>query len=97
LTANHQGANQLDVLAVDTHGTLNVSWVVGGGTWQRPVGISPANYFPAGTSLASEHQGVNQLDVLAIDTHGTLNVSWVVGAGTWQGPVGISPANYFGS
>jgi hypothetical protein len=38
---HHQGGpNQLDAVFVDGNGVVNVMWVIDGGVWQGPVGIS---------------------------------------------------------
>jgi hypothetical protein len=84
--------DQLDVFFVANNGALHVSWVIGGGNWQGPVGITPLAIAPPGAGLIAAFQGSNQLDVLFVGNNGTLHVSWVVGFGNWQGPVGISPA-----
>jgi hypothetical protein len=86
-----QTAGQLDTFHIGSDGALYVSSVVGGGTWQGPVRISPTGIAPAGASLAAIHQSYNQLDVFFIGDDGALHVTWVVGSGTWQGPVRISP------
>jgi hypothetical protein len=84
-------ANQLDVLFVGNNGALNVMWVVGGGTWQGPVGITPGGIAPPGAGVAASKQTNEQTDVFFVANNGALQVSWVVGGGTWQGPVGITP------
>jgi hypothetical protein len=84
-------AHQLDILFIDKDGALNVSWVIDGGTWQGPVGISPTGVAPKGAPLAAAHQTTDaQLDVVCIGNDGALNVSWVNDGGTWQGPVNVS-------
>ncbi|MDQ1813136.1 hypothetical protein RBA41_07465 [Massilia sp. CCM 9210] len=41
MALHHQvNANQLDAVFVDRHGVVSVMWVIGGGAWQGPVGIS---------------------------------------------------------
>jgi hypothetical protein len=86
------GLTQTDVFFVDNNGALNVAWVVEGGNWQGPVGISPGGVAPPGASVAASAQfGLTQTDVFFIDNGGALNVSWAVEGGNWQGPVGISP------
>jgi hypothetical protein len=44
----NQGANQIDVLAVDNNGALAISWVASqvGAAWSGPAQISPPNTFP---------------------------------------------------
>ncbi len=89
---HHQGGpNQLDAVFVDGNGVVNVMWVVDGGVWQGPVGLTPPNTAPPGAPVALHHQGgPNQLDALFVDGNGVVNVMWVVDGGVWQGPVGIS-------
>ncbi len=87
--------NQTDVFVVGTSGATDVSWVAGGGGWQGPMPITPANNAPAGASLAvSPQYGVsNQTDVFVVASTGATDVSWVAGAGNWNGPMPITPAN----
>jgi hypothetical protein len=92
---HHQiGPQQLDAVFVDGHGAVNVMWVVGGGAWQGPVGLTPPNTAPPGASVALEHQtGPQQLDAVFVGRDGAVNVMWVIDAGVWQGPVGLTPPN----
>jgi hypothetical protein len=84
-------SDQTDVFVVDNNGVLNVAWVVGGGAWNGPVGISPPGLFPPGAAVTASNQfGIpNQTDVFVVDNNGVLNVAWVVGGGAWNGPVPI--------
>ncbi len=87
------GLDQTDVFAVDHNGTLTVSWVSGGGTWQGPAAISPAGTFAPGSALCASRQfSLDQTDVFVVDKSGALTVTWVGGGGAWKGPVAISPA-----
>ncbi|MBG1252128.1 hypothetical protein [Burkholderia pseudomallei] len=97
-TSNQFGIpNQTDVFVVDNKGALNVAWVVGAGSWNGPIPISPPGLFPPGAAVAASNQfGIpNQTDVFVVDNQGALNVAWVVGADRWNGPVPISPAGLF--
>jgi hypothetical protein len=87
--------NQTDVFVVGDNGAIDVSWVQGGGAWQRPLAISPANSSPWGAGLTSSPQfGIpNQTDVFVVGDNGAIDVSWVQGGGNWQRPLAISPAN----
>src|ERR1700722_17511424 len=42
VASQQYGFNQTDVFLVDTHGQLNVFWVVGEGAWNGPLKIGPA-------------------------------------------------------
>jgi len=92
---HHQvGPHQLDALFVDRNGAVNVMWVIDGGAWQGPVGLTPPNTAPPGAPVALHHQvGPNQLDAVFVGTNGVVNVMWVIGGGAWQGPVGLTPPN----
>ncbi|MDQ1832156.1 M12 family metallopeptidase [Massilia scottii] len=92
---HHQGdPNQLDAVFVDRNGVVSVMWVIGGGAWQGPVGLTPPNTAPAGAPVALHYQvDANQLDAVFVDGNGVVNVMWVIGAGAWQGPVGLTPPN----
>jgi hypothetical protein len=41
-----------------------VSWAVGGGEWQGPVGISPPKIFPPGAAIAMTKQTKDVLSAL---------------------------------
>jgi hypothetical protein len=88
-------ANQTDVFRVAPNGAVEVFWVQGGGVWNGPLAISPANTAPPGAHLAVSAQfGVpNQTDVFVVANNGAANVLWVQGAGNWNGPLAISPAS----
>ena len=92
---HHQGSpNQLDAMFVDNNGVVTVMWVIGGGAWQGPVGLTPPNTAPPGAPVALHYQiGPQQLDAVFVDRNGSVNVMWVVDGGTWQGPVGLTPPN----
>ena len=79
------------MFVVDNNGVLNVAWVVDGGAWNGPVGISPPGLFPPGAAVTASNQfGIpNQTDVFVVDNNGNLYVTWVVGGGAWNGPVPI--------
>lgn len=47
---------QLDAVAVKSNGALAVSWVVGIGSWQGPVEISPPTTFGYGSHVALARQ-----------------------------------------
>ena len=83
-----QTNNQLTALTVGKNGALHVSWVVGTGKWQGPVGISPPNIFPPGAGIAMVNfNGV--LEALTAGKDGSIYVLWVVGTGKWNGPVRV--------
>jgi hypothetical protein len=89
--------NQTDVLAVDSSGRLNVSWVQQGG-WSGPLALSPAASFPANGHAhvaASQQCGLPQTDVFVVDNNGALTVSWVDNGGAWKGPLEITGTNLF--
>lgn len=66
---------QSDVFAVDATGMLNVSWVIGSGTWNGPVGIGIPIFLP-GTPVATSPQfSLNQTDIFAVSKDGALTVS----------------------
>jgi hypothetical protein len=88
-----QGNNQLDAFYIGTDGGVYVSWVIGGGVWEGPVRITPANVAAPGASVTAAKQLDNQLDVLFVGNDGGVYVSWVIGGGVWEGPVRITPAN----
>jgi hypothetical protein len=89
--SEHFGASspRTDVFAVNKFGALTVTWVVGGGTWQQSVEISPRGKFPAGAPVAASGQyngtAFLQTDVFVVDTTGRLNVFWAVGGGDFTG------------
>jgi hypothetical protein len=95
VTLHHQGGpDQLDAVFIDGNGVVNVMWVIGGGVWQGPVGLTPPNTAPPGAPVALHYQGgPQQLDAVFVDGDGVVNVMWVIGGGTWQGPVGLTPPN----
>jgi hypothetical protein len=81
------GLTQTDVFVVDKNGQLAVFWVDGGGAWNGPELIGPANIASAGSNLAASQQfGLSQTDVFLIDKNGLLNIFWVDNAGAWNGP-----------
>jgi predicted Fe-Mo cluster-binding NifX family protein len=91
-TAHQVDEHQLDVFFIGEDGALHVSWVVDGGIWQGPVGISPPGIAPKGANVAAAHQTDNhQLDVFFVGNDGALYVSWVIDGSVWQGPVAITP------
>jgi hypothetical protein len=86
--------HQLDAVFVDNNGVVNVMWVIDGGAWQGPVGLTPPNTAPPAAPVALENQiGPQQLDAVFVDRNGVVNVMWVVDAGAWQGPVGLTLPN----
>jgi hypothetical protein len=89
------GLMQTDVFAVDTNGTLTVSWVSGGGKWNGPLEISGSMFLPGAPVATNQLFGLNQTGVFAIDKNGTLTVTWATGEGVWNGPTAISDANVF--
>ncbi|MER5298651.1 hypothetical protein ABT039_04200 [Streptomyces lasiicapitis] len=93
VAAEPQRANQLDALAIDGDGVVNVMWVEGTGAWHGPLPITAA-VAPPGGPLALARQTDNQLDAVFVDKEGAVNVMWVVGTGSWQGPVRITPTDY---
>lgn len=88
--------NQTDVFVVGVNGGLHVSWVVGSGSWNGPVQISPSFYFSPGAPLAAANQfGIpDQTDVFAIAANYAPAVEWVVGGAAWNGPLQIGPPVY---
>jgi hypothetical protein len=88
-----QADNLLTALAVGNDGALYVSWAVGGGEWQGPVGITPPKLFPPGASIAMTKQTKDILSALIVGNDGALYRSWVVGGGVWNKP----PPGIFGS
>jgi hypothetical protein len=85
--------NQTDVFVVANSGAMEVSWVVGAGSWNGPLRISPSGLAPAGAPPAVSNQfGIpNQTDVFVVANGGATEVVWVQGAGGWNGPLGVSP------
>jgi hypothetical protein len=84
-------SNQTDVFTVKKDGTIDVSWVQGGGTWQGPLAITPTGFASQGVALAASNQfGISsQTDVFVVGSDGATHVSWVEGGGTWNGPLQI--------
>jgi hypothetical protein len=84
-------SNQTDVFAVEKDGTIDVSWVRGGGTWGGPLAITKTGFADSGVALAASNQfGISsQTDVFVVGTDGATHVSWVEGGGTWDGPLQI--------
>ncbi|MFD6159350.1 hypothetical protein ACFWF7_28840 [Nocardia sp. NPDC060256] len=89
--------DQTDVFLVGNDGRLYVFWVHGGGTWQGPMGLGPADFFPRGAVVvASPQYGVpNQTDVFAVGNDGRLYVCWIHGEDTWYGPMGLGPSELY--
>ncbi|QQZ59007.1 hypothetical protein JI735_19995 [Paenibacillus sonchi] len=89
--------SQVNVFFIGTDGALYVASVIGLGTWNEPVRVSPPNIAPPGGSVAIGYQTSGQLDVFFFDNNGVLNVAWAstsgISAQDWKGPVGISPRN----
>lgn len=87
---------QLDAVFIAPDGSVNVMWVIGAGTWNGPVAITPPGSAVAGSAVALEFQmqavGVQQLDAVFTGPDGGVNVMWVVDTGGWNGPVTIGPA-----
>jgi hypothetical protein len=85
-------ANQTDVFAVGNNGAVQVSTVVGAGTWEGPTGITLAGAAPASASLGVSQvvSAPNQTDVFFIAPNGTTQVVSAQGSGAWQGPNQIS-------
>ena len=83
--------NQSDVFTVSPQGTVQVSWVQGGGNWKGPQAVSGGGAVLPGAPLAASAQfGVpNQTDVFTVSPQGTVQVSWSQGGGPWQGPAPI--------
>jgi hypothetical protein len=102
VAAAKQLDNQLDVFAIDSNGTLTVSWVDDTGSWNPPTTIFTGVRGPlsAAAGIAAAKQLDNQLDVFAIDSKGTLNVSYVIDRGSWKVPPyqvqGWDPAGWGG-
>jgi hypothetical protein len=101
-----QADNLVSALALGNDGAMYVSWAVGGGEWQGPVGISPPKIFPPGAAIAMTKQTKDVLSALTVGNDGALYVSWIVGGGVWNKPagatgpgpyppVGISPKGVF--
>jgi hypothetical protein len=87
--------NHLEVLSIDQHGNLNVSWKVQNGQWQGPVGLVGAGFAPPGAPLAAiSSRTRQQLEVFVIDEHGALNVVWKVGNEPWHLPFTITPHGF---
>jgi hypothetical protein len=84
-------SNQTDVFAVERDGTIDVSWVRGGGTWGGPLAITKTGFADPGVALIASNQfGISsQTDVFVVDQGGTPDVLWVEGGGTWKGPFQI--------
>src|SRR5262249_15032239 len=82
--STEQAPNQLDVFFVDTRGAVEVTWVLGTGTWNPvPVPITPHGLFPAGANLVPAKQNANLLGVFAVANDGALRVTSVLGGGHW--------------
>ena len=45
--------DQTDVFFVGNNGQLHVAWVSGGGAWDGPIGLGPADIFPRPMSSPS--------------------------------------------
>ncbi len=86
IASSHQVDNNLlDVVTVDEHGRLYVSFVVKKGIWQGPVRISAKHAAAPGSVIATAHQvSKNVLNVFFTGPQGGLYVTWVVGTGMWQ-------------
>jgi hypothetical protein len=84
-------SNQTDVFAVEKDGTIDVSWVQGGGAWGGPLAITKTGFAAPGAALAASNQfGIpNQTDVFVVASDGATHVSWVEGGSSWQGPMPI--------
>jgi hypothetical protein len=86
-TSQQFGLTQTDVFAVDKTGTLTVTWVVGGGSWNGPAQIGPVGLaLPSAPVSTCQQAGLNQTDVFLVDRHGDLNMFYVSGGGAWAGP-----------
>lgn len=93
--ANQISMNQVDAVVVGNDGAVHVLWVVGGGAWQGPAGLTAAGFARPGAAVALANQtNMNQLDALLVAANGALNVLWVQGAGRWQGPVGLTAPGF---
>jgi hypothetical protein len=84
-------SNQTDVFTVEKDGTIDVSWVRGGGTWQGPLAITRTGFAAPGAPLVASNQfGISsQTDVYVVGSDASTHVSWVEGGGTWMGPLQI--------
>jgi hypothetical protein len=85
-------------LAVDSSGSLNVAWDVGGTTaWEGPVPFGGPT-LPPGCPVAVAHQtrkdGRAQLTAVAVDMFGQFNVGWSVMGEAWEGPVPITGPDF---
>ncbi|WP_318582173.1 beta propeller lectin [Bacillus paranthracis] len=65
------GKIQLDTYFIGNDGALYVAWVIGPGTWNRPVRISKPNIAPPGANIAVGGRGVIALDLYPGETGGT--------------------------
>src|SRR5262249_14844796 len=82
--------DQLDVLFIDTNGTMRVTWVTGTGKWSdgaegRPGPAQTTNFglFPKDARLAAAKQNGNRLDAFGVSHDGAVHMTWVDGAGRW--------------
>jgi hypothetical protein len=50
--------DQTDVFFVGNNGQLHVAWVSGGGAWDGPIGLGPADIFPPGAGVVASRQGL---------------------------------------
>ncbi|WP_295700346.1 hypothetical protein [Lapillicoccus sp.] len=85
---------QLDAFFVAPNGSVNLMWVIGAGSWNGPVAITPPGSAVAGSAVAVEFQlqaaGVQQLDAVFVGPDGSVNVTWVVETGRWNGPITVA-------
>ena len=51
-----QTASQIDLFFVDGNGVVNVMWVVDGGVWQGPVGLTQPGAGSPGGQIATARQ-----------------------------------------
>ncbi|MGA1826827.1 M12 family metallopeptidase [Microbacterium sp.] len=81
--ANQGGDDQLDAVYVDGNGMVNVMWVVGGGAWQGPVGLTAAGAAPAGAPVAIG-EDPSRLDAMIAGTGGVPIIATVLGLNPWS-------------
>jgi hypothetical protein len=92
-TGNGNAGNQLDVFAIDDHGTLNVFYTSGAG-WANQKIRSNIALTPGAPLVASQQfiTGVNQTNLMTFDPVGVLNIFYVDGAGVWNW-IELAPEN----
>jgi hypothetical protein len=55
---------------------VNVMWVVDGGVWQGPVGLTQRGTAVPNSPIATARQTDHQIDLFFVDGNGVVNVMW---------------------